>query len=162
MITTIRARNVNEALRLGVLYMKEYDVRRIAPRDDEWTIERVGPVVTEYVYPQERVCTIPERDANPFFHLFESLWILGGRKDVAYLEQFNSNMRRYSDDGVTYNAPYGWRLREQFGIDQIEFAIRMLKEDPDTRRCVLQIWGVNDLGLQSKDIPCNDTIFFRS
>lgn len=157
---TIKARNVNEALRLGVMHLKVIH-REIAPRDGEMTWEYPSPIVTEYRYPDERVMTIPERDANPFFHFFESLWVLAGRKDVAFLDYFNGNMSRFSDDGVNFNAPYGWRLREQFGIDQLEFAIRMLQENPDTRRCVMQIWGVNDLDLKSKDIPCNDLIFFK-
>jgi thymidylate synthase (methanogen type) len=156
----IRAKNVNEALRLGVMLMKNTK-RRIAPRGME-TIEYDGPVITTYVNPEQRVCTIPERDANPFFHLMEALWILAGRQDVEWLAQFNQQMRKYSDDGKVFHAAYGHRLRKHFGVDQINETIRLLKADPDTRRAVMAIWDPDhDLFFASKDIPCNDLIAFK-
>jgi hypothetical protein len=41
------------------------------------------PVVTCYSAPTQRVLFSPMRDANPFFHLMEALWMLAGRDDVA-------------------------------------------------------------------------------
>jgi len=44
----------------------------------------IGPSVTTiYNRPTDRVIFWPQRDANPFFHLYESLWMLAGRRDVA-------------------------------------------------------------------------------
>ncbi len=158
----IRAKNVNEALRLGVMLMNQpRGLRIIAPRGEK-TIEYPTPVVTTYLNPTQRVLTIAERDANPFFHLFESLWILHGRQDVDWLAQFNKQMREYSDDGKTFHAAYGHRLRFNLGFDQIEALVDLLRNHPNTRRAVLQIWdGKLDLGADSKDIPCNDLIFFK-
>jgi hypothetical protein len=36
------------------------------------------PVMSVTSIPTERVLFDPARDANPFFHLFESLWMLAG------------------------------------------------------------------------------------
>ena len=51
--------------------------------------------------PCERVLLYPERNANPFFHLYESLWMLAGRNDVAGPARYAKNMNNYSDNGVT-------------------------------------------------------------
>jgi len=120
------------------------------------------PVATVYENPWERVSFSRARDANPFFHFFEALWILAGRDDVRFLTTFNPRMAEFSDDGKTFHAPYGERMRIHFGQDQIKAVIRMLIEDPDTRRAVMSIWDpMVDLGTVSKDIPCNSLIMFK-
>lgn len=119
-----------------------------------------SPVCTTYLRPWERVLLYSERDANPFFHLFEALWILGGRQDVRYLSQFNSRMTEFSDNGTRFHGAYGYRLRHAEGGDQIERAISILTKNPESRQVVLQIWDEKlDLGASSKDIPCNDLVF---
>ena len=121
-----------------------------------------APAIVEYKRPMERVLLWPERRINPFFHLFEALWMLAGRRDVPYVEQFNSRMREFSDDGSIFNGAYGYRWREHFGVDQIEVVIRLLKKDPLTRRAVITMWDPRtDCGVDSKDLPCNTQIYFR-
>ena len=134
------------------------------------------PVATVYDKPRERVLMNAARNANPFFHFFESLWIIAGRSDVAFLAHLLPRMAEYSDDGKTFHGAYGYRLRHwrampdispswerteivENEVDQIEGAIALLKDKPDTRQCVLSIWNPElDLGAQTKDMPCNDTI----
>lgn len=123
---------------------------------------------TELINPIERCVAGRSRDMNVFFLLAEALWIFAGRKDVQFLQIFNSQMKEYSDDGVNFHAPYGYRLRNagitsfvrneaKLGFDQIQRALQMAYNDPNDRRIVLQIWNYElDLGTTSKDIPCND------
>jgi hypothetical protein len=176
--TGIHVRNVNHALRQAVaMTLTEADDglhwRRKAPRGMP-TIEYRGLVVTEYEKPTERVLFSSARDANPFFHFFEALWILDGRQDVEFLAQFNANMRNFSDDGEKFHAPYGHRLRSHFirghvdeesghtdymAVDQLTQTVELLRKEPDTRRAVMCIWDpAADLNVQSKDLPCNDLI----
>jgi len=109
--------------------------------------------------PQNRVLLNPKRDANPFLHLFEALWVLGGRQDVGFLTMFSKRFTEFSDNGATFHAPYGHRLRKKFGFDQVNLACKHLKAKPDSRRVVLQIWDANlDLDANSKDLPCNDLV----
>ena len=162
---TILARNVNEALQIGTVMMKEAEEQgtliNISPRGQA-TLEYPEPVATQYMRPQERVLFSPIRDANPFFHLMESLWILAGRNDANWLARFNSNMVNYSDDGWVFHGAYGYRMRTSYGLDQIKKAIKLLKHDPDSRQVVISIWHPRlDLGAKSKDIPCNDTVFLK-
>lgn len=120
------------------------------------------PILIEFRAPWERVLFDAQRNANPFFHLVEALWMLAGRNDVKFLEEFNSNMKLFSDDGVTFNAAYGFRWREHFGIDQIDFICRILRDNPQDRRAVIAMWDANtDIFGRSKDHPCNTQIMCR-
>lgn len=116
------------------------------------------PVATRYDRPWERVVFWPERDANPFFHYLETIWMLAGENRLDYLVMFNKRMAEYSDDGLKTHAGYGHRLITQNG-DQIKDAIDMLKKNHADRRVVLQIWDSKlDLGRVGKDVPCNFAI----
>lgn len=155
----IRARNVSEALGLGTMHIKDKSIT-ISPRGKE-TLEYPEPVCTVYERPWERVLFHPARDANPFFHFMESLWILAGRNDVEWIEQFNKNIANYSDNERTFNAAYGFRIRNHFGVDQFRFVIDHLKQDPNSRRAVISMWDPTTDTRDSKDIPCNDLIMFK-
>lgn len=162
----INARNVNDAVVKGITLLGEsgqFKNSRVGK-----TIEYPEAVCTVYANPLERVLFNPVRDANPFFHLMEALWMLAGRRDVAWIERFNKRMREYSDDGEIFHGAYGYRWRHWFNLqpsydhDQLDVIIGMLKRDPDTRRAVLQIWDAEkDLGSQSKDVPCNTQVMFK-
>lgn len=120
------------------------------------------PVMTIYQKPQERVLFWGERDANPVFHLMESIYILAGRRDVKFPAMFNSRIGQYSDDGLDFNAAYGWRIRNHFGFDQLENVITALRDNPTTRRAVMQIWCPLDLlNTTTKDMACNTQIMFE-
>lgn len=167
----IRVRNVNDAYAhvmtdaLQCYFSGEGNwIRRSSRAGD--VLDHRGPVTTVYEKPRERVLLNMTRDANPFFHLMEALWILAGRGDVAWISQFNSKISQFSDDGVDFHGAYGRRLRSRRlrnGIygDQVHEAISLLQTDPLTRRCVLTIWSPSDLGYLSKDIPCNTHVYLK-
>ncbi len=129
------------------------------------------PLMVEFTNPMNRVLYSPLRDANPFFHLFESLWMLAGRNDVAFIKQFNSNIGNYSDNGVTFHGAYGHRWRHHFNrlthgtyvlLDQIKGVVNILKKDPCSRRAIIAMWDPSsDLNKEGKDLPCNTHIYFR-
>lgn len=160
---TLEAQNVNHALPKGLMLLHRHGEVRDS-RNGQVRVSPV-PVTTVYGLPQQRVIFDETRDANPFFHLFESLWMLSGRNDLAYVEQFAKNMRNYSDDGETMWGAYGWRWRSFFGFDQIAWAIKRLTENPDDRRVVVQMWDaradpyVADSG--GRDVPCNTQLQFQ-
>jgi len=132
------------------------------------------PVCLKYSRPWERVLLNSARDANPFFHLYEALWMLSGRNDVAPLSFYSSKIGDVaSDDGHTFNGAYGrrWRATPRFGdsppgdegIDQFPELIRLLDEKKNTRRAVLQMWNVEEDLLKvhtTKDVCCNTAVYF--
>jgi thymidylate synthase len=166
----IRARNVNDAMPKALQNLGWAGIKRESRAGT--VIEYPEPVATVYQQPRERVLFNPHRDANPFFHFFEALWVLAGRGDVGFLARFNVRMREFSDNGKTFHAPYGRRLRSMARKtidvtkgetdDQVSLVCKMLRDSPQDRRAVLQIWDAGwDLGASSKDIPCNDMVFCK-
>lgn len=151
--------NVNEALHLGLMFLKDDGTLKPTQTRNGLVLKWPTPVLTSYRYPEERVLINKKRDCNPFFHFFESLWMLAGRQDVKFLKVFVSRIENYSDDKVKFNAAYGYRIRNWTFVDQLEKAIQCLKMDKTTRRVVIQIWQVNDLGKASEDIPCNTQLY---
>jgi hypothetical protein len=150
---TINARNVNEAYVLGARLLHYYGYIQKTRNGSAYVANE--PVVTTYRRPMERVLFGEDRDANPYFHLFESLWILAGRKDVRWLAQFNSQIAKYSDDGEYFYGAYGFRMRRDTGGDMLAEAVTMLQKDRYSRRVYVPIYFPKDVGANSNDIPCN-------
>lgn len=159
----ITARNVNSALPRGVQYLKDHGIQRDSRNGP--VLVAPTPVTTVYLKPKEHVLFDRERDANPFFHLIESLWMLAGRDDLKTLTTYVKTMASFSDDGKTVRGAYGMRWRDWFFvpggevIDQLPWAIDRLKKDPNDRRVVISMYDAamdqNATDRGSKDIPCN-------
>lgn len=124
-------------------------------------VKDLGPCVYQISEDQFRLCYIKERAINPFFALAEFSWIISGSNELQPLQYFISNYNDFSDDGETLNGAYGYRLRNHFATDQIEKSIEQLKTNPQSRRIVLTMWSIEDLIKDSKDIPCNTTIYLK-
>lgn len=144
----------------GTKFIYTPPFQRVPTRDGD-ALQICEPVTITYSHPQERVLYNPYRDANPFFHMVEALWILAGRNDIAPLVYYNKQAARYSDDGKTWHGAYGHRLRHP--IDQITLAIDILGKQRTTRRCVLETWRPTDLLRVAEmphclDVPCNTQI----
>ena len=166
----INARNVSEALVKGLYHLRE-DGIGVDSRNGP-VVKAPRPVSTVTEKPEERVLFYDWRDANPFFHFYESLWMLAGRQDIAPLTRYVSRMADYSDDGITQNAAYGhrWRnaqLPQTSGLfigsrDQLNDIIQELRANPSSRQCVLQIWDHSlDLATKTKDHACNIAATFQ-
>lgn len=158
----IEARNVHEAFPKALTLLRNDGM----PRDSRnGPVEVVPyPVATVYGRPMERVIFWSERDANPFFHLYESLWMLAGSNDVESVAQYAANMRNYSDDGKTLHGAYGNRWRFAYDpMDQLAVIAERLRLDKTDRRAVLQMWdaGTDLEYYDSKDLPCNLTATFQ-
>jgi len=167
MTTVINTRNVHQALPKALDLLDKFGVWRGSRNGP--VIQYPEPVVTDYERPWERVIFWDHRDANPFFHLYEGLWMLMGRNDVKSLTFFAKNMANYSDDGLTVHGAYGHRWRNWYhhrgtavSEDQLDVVIRRLRKNPLDRRVVVQMWDPNrDLDSNNKDVPCNLTITFQ-
>jgi hypothetical protein len=158
---SITTSNVNTAFSAGLQWLRvagELEESRNGP-----VLVSPTPVCTTYKFPTQRVLFCPERNANPFFHLMEALWMMAGREDLAFPAYYNSGMTKYSDDGFTLNGAYGYRWRKHFGFDQILEVVRHLNNDPNSRRAVMTMYDGQFDTMEnpgSKDIPCNTQIYF--
>lgn len=157
----LTARNVHAVLPEAINRIQTYGVEEESRNGPVLVLPM--PVDTLYTHPEERVLFWPQRDANPFFHFFEGLWMIQGRSDVAFLTQFAKQIGAYSDDGATLHGAYGYRWRCKFADDQLEWAIERLKKDPNDRRVVITMWDPSSDMAQAdkggKDVPCNTQIY---
>lgn len=157
----INARNVSEALYLAVQALETTGVE-VNTRNGK-ALEFPYPVTTSYSHSRERVLFYPMRDANPYFHLMESFWMLAGKNEVDWISKYNGRMSSYSDDGVTINGAYGYRWKNWFGKDQLEIAVHRLLHYENDRRTVVSMWDpIKDFSIENtgKDHPCNTQIMF--
>lgn len=151
--------NVREALPRGLAVLLRHGEQQPSRNGDVITYPD-GPVATTYRFPVQRVLLNPIRDANPFFHLIESMWMLAGRNDGTPLDFYVKGFSaRFGHNGIIPDA-YGDRWRYFFDQDQLVDVVEMLKADINTRQAVLQMWDPTDLtsGLAK---PCNLSAIFR-
>jgi len=117
--------------------------------------------------PRQRWVASRQPALNVAFALAEIIWIVRGRNDSAFLNYFNRELPKYAGKGDRYHGAYGHRLRFAFGIDQLERAYTSLRNNPESRQIVLQMWNPvldfpDDRGNPaSPDIPCNVAAFLK-
>jgi thymidylate synthase len=115
--------------------------------------------------PRQRWVVSRRPAINPAFAIAEVVWILNGRDDAAFLNHWFPGLPRYAGGEPRYHAAYGHRLRKAFGFDQLERSYNALRNNPDSRQIVLQIWNPqtdfpDDAGRPvAADIPCNICAF---
>lgn len=182
----INAENVNDAWYEGIKLIFNEGVVQPTRNGSARVIQE--PVATVYRSPTQRVIFDPVRDANPIFHHMESLWMLAGRDDATWLDQFVSDFsKRFAEDGGRMHGAYGKRWRNWFvkdfetigsskideteftetritHLDQLDEAVRLLREDPESRQVVIGMWDPSaDLGVPGlADRPCNTHIYLRT
>lgn len=121
-----------------------------------------GVVVVHSPKPLHCISTSKLRNANPFFHALENLWMLAGYNDAKLLQPYVPRITDFADNGTTLHGAYGYRWRAAFRTDQLIDIAELLKQDPTTRRAVLQMWAAElDLKGTGKDLPCNTECVFR-
>ncbi len=151
--TVTRYRNAAYALVDGLDQVLQ-DGQRLTVRGSE--ILELRNHITVIDAPRERCISLPRRNNNIFATIAETARVMGGRNDLTYLSHYLPRAGDFSDDGKTWRAGYGPRLRNWYGVDQFKEIRRLLLADPNTRRAVMAIFdpAVDTQG--SKDIPCNN------
>lgn len=111
--------------------------------------------------PTERLLFVPGRNNNVFATIAESMWVLAGRNDLAYLTPYLERAPQFSDDGgKTWRAAYGPRLRDWNGTDQLAEIVKLFGRDPNTRRAAMTLFDPDRDFVESNDIPCNNWLHF--
>lgn len=91
----------------------------------------------------------------------ELLWYWSGRNDLEFINHFSKFWNKISDDGVTSNSAYGYILQKKHGFNQIETIIDLLKQDPTSRRAVVNFNVPNKDVATTKDEICTVCLHFR-
>lgn len=120
------------------------------------------PALLTLYNPKQRMLFDPIRQANPYFHIMEFIWMMAGDNATGWISQFNKGFRQYAEADGLHHGAYGHRWREHFGHDQIFAAVDELRRDPESRRVVLSMWDPNaDQGRAKRDLPCNTHIYLE-
>ncbi|MCL4117343.1 UNVERIFIED_CONTAM: hypothetical protein GTU68_007683 [Idotea baltica] len=83
--------------------------------------------------------------------IHELLWFLNGDTNVKYLQENGVKIwDAWADDLGELGPVYGkqwrsWANSDGSTIDQIDEAVRLIKESPDSRRIIVNAWNVGDL-----------------
>jgi len=177
MTISLTVRNVNAALAEVLRMLKYLHIQEHSRNGPVLTLPE--PIALTYKHPEENILLGAYRNANPFFHYIEAMWMLAGRNDVESMVRFNRRMASYSDDGKIFHGAYGFRWRKIFennvsinnpdrsimlieGGDQLTGIVELLKTTPNTRRAVLSMWHPpEDLNRDTLDVPCNTHAYFN-
>ena len=82
--------------------------------------------------------------------LTELIWILRGKTDLDYLHKHKV---KYWDDDYTRSGRtdgtlgrvYGYQWRNSNGVDQLALLVRNIRENPSSRRLMVNAWNPGDL-----------------
>lgn len=128
-------------------------------------LTHIGITLTQ---PWQRELLVQHRKPNIAAQIAETVWVLAGRNDIGFLSNYLPRAANFSDDGKTWRAGYGARLRHwpdhahAKNIDQLAEIVRVLREQPLSRQAVASIWDPESDYEPSKDIPCNNWLSFSS
>ena len=153
-------------------------------------IELPHPILICITNPSDRYITIPERKWNKTLPFIESLWLALGFNDLDTIPgKYVKSLYDFSDNGRTWRAGYGPRMRSMSGIpvdydisskfesniivgapkivDQYRFIIETLKRDPNSRQALITIADpvkddFDEFGKLkvTKDQPCSRSLQF--
>lgn len=154
----INAVNVRDALPKTVQYLLIFG--KIEETRGGEALVAPSPVTICYRSPKQHVLINSLRDANPFFHLIEAMWMLAGRDDGKFLDHYIKNFSRdFGDQYGIIPDSYGHRWRYRLGFDQLKEIVEQLTDNSGSRQAVLQIWD-DDLRFNGPK-PCNLIVTFR-
>jgi len=121
----------------------------------------VGFTITDAV---QRHVALPARRTNLIFCFAEALWYLAGTNDLSFISHYAPGITKYSADGRTLQGTaYGPRIFRypRAALDQWATIRRVLHEDPDSKRAVIQIFDPAELQESSNiDVACTLALQF--
>jgi thymidylate synthase len=120
------------------------------------TLEVIG-VLLELENPRARLSR-SETKGRPFSCLGELLWYLSGTDKLEFIERYIPAYVDDAEDDGTLHGAYGPRLYDMDGQNQIANVTNLLRENPGSRRAVIQLYSAQDIAKRYNEIPCTTTI----
>lgn len=103
------------------------------------------------------------RNMSMKYHIGELCFYLDGRTDLESIAHYGSFWRKVSDDDMTVNSAYGYRLFYMKPMDQkysqFDYVYDVLVKDQFSNKAVMVIYDKND-SKESKDNPCTLSLQF--
>jgi thymidylate synthase len=105
-------------------------------------------------HPRRRLFTSVARPVDIGYAIANVVWALSGSNDLAMIGAYNPNAHRFSDDGKTLFGAPGHRIVRSPVGDQLQLAAERLRQDPSSRRAIIQVHSALDLAAQTRDYTC--------
>lgn len=164
---TIRGKNIDEVWEQWFsIITRNYAVATAESRDGA-VVGEVLNAVTIIDDPTRCILKSPIRKLPMRYMVGELLWYLSADPSLDAIRLYTSAWDRMSDDGVSVNSNYGYRMKyaidEATGktFDQLRMVERMLTEHPESRQAVVHIKGPRNLFEDpSKDVNCTVCLQF--
>ncbi|MBM3416281.1 MAG: thymidylate synthase [Bacteroidetes bacterium] len=97
--------------------------------------------------------------------IYELLWFLKGETNIAYLKEHGVSIwDEWADENGELGPVYGkqwrsWEGKDGKVVDQITGLISQIKENPDSRRLIVNAWNVTELPEMAL-LPCHTMFQF--
>lgn len=95
-----------------------------------------------------------------FSSLGEFLWYLSRDNRLDFISYYISDYNDETEDGETIYGGYGPRIFRQRCQDQMRNVVTQLRDNPTSRRAVIQIFNAEDIERRHTEIPCTCTLQF--
>ncbi len=94
-----------------------------------------------------------------FSALGEFFWYMSGENSFAFINYYVPNgYEKETEDKIVVKSGYGDRLYSKYGLNQIDYIIKILSLKPTSRRAVIQIYSASDM--KENSVPCTCTLQF--
>lgn len=133
------------------------DGERVSPTKGP-TRELYGCVL-ELANPRARLSRSATR-GKMFSALGELCWYLAGSDALDFVQYYIRGYADSAEDDGTIHGAYGPRLTNFGGIDQLRYVIDRLRDNPDSRRAIIQLFDRADVQASYRDVPCTCTMQF--
>ena len=110
--------------------------------------------IVEIECPQIDSIGFPKRDISFDYANAELEWYWKGSNSCEEIGKHAKMWLRLSDDGKTNNSAYGYIIHKKYGYDQLQQVVELLKNDPDSRRAVINISDPKLNKIETHDLQC--------
>ena len=161
MIKLFEGETANQVWLEAATYLQDNETKVLTQASRSGMTREILHAAFSIQNPRQRWVVSRNPGISPAFAIAEVVWIMCGRNDAAFLTYWNPQLPKFVGTGANLHGAYGYRLRQHFGLDQLERAYLALHSSPDNRQVVLQIWDCNSDLPDEKgqaadaDIPCN-------
>lgn len=131
--------------------------REETSRDGAVVGELINPMVV-IQDPTRGIITSKMRGMPMRYAVGELLWYLSGTNRTEDIAKYSKKWNDLSDDGVTANSAYGYRIHHFYGFDQWTHVKNLLTSSPNSRQAIIHIKDAS--AMYTKDLPCTICLQF--
>lgn len=165
---TIRGKNIDEVWEHWYrIIAQKGKVSDLQESRDGNVVGEVLNAVTVIEDPTRCILRSPIRKLPMRYMVGELLWYVSGNPNLKAIQLYTGAWDRMSDDGVTVNSNYGYRIQNAideasgYTFDQLAMVEKMLRDHPESRQAVIHIKQArNLLSHPTKDVNCTVCLQF--